>query len=115
MLPRRTNLRLLWRRPGRLAFAYWPALAALGLAALADGLTTWHNLRQFGPEVELHPAQRIVSHILGVTAGVPVAKLIQLGFVVAVACWWRPWCAWLLWGCAALYALAALSNHFHWL
>jgi hypothetical protein len=53
-----------------------------------------------------------VSEIVGVTAGVPVAKAVQLAFVLLVAAWWRPWCPWLLGACGLLYGMAAVSNHF---
>jgi hypothetical protein len=43
---------------------------------------------------------------------VPVAKAIQLAFVLLVAAWWRPWCPWLLGACGLLYGAAAVSNHF---
>jgi hypothetical protein len=115
ILPRRTNLRILCRRPRRFARAYRAALVLLSMAVAADAVTTLRNMRQFGADIELHIVQRLVSELLGVNLGVPVAKLIQLGFVLLVASWWRPWCAWMLWGCAVLYALAALSNHFMWL
>jgi hypothetical protein len=114
-LPRRTNLRILLRRPGALLGRYRWALAVLVIGAAADFATTYRNMRQFGPEVELHPAQRMVSEVLGVTAGVPVAKLIQLAFVIGVACWWRPWCGPLMAVCGLVYAAAAVSNHFRWL
>ncbi len=114
-LPRRTNLILLLRRPGSVFCAYRAPLFFLCLAALADGITTLANMRLYGIETELHPVQRLFSQILGVNAGVPLAKATQLAFVILVACWWRPWCNWLLWGCASLYAFATMSNHFLWL
>ncbi len=115
ILPRRTNLRILCLRPQILLLAYWPALLILCAAATADALTTLRNMQLYGPEIELHLVQRLVTEILGITFGVPAAKLIQLAFVLFVAAWWRPWCLWILWSCAALYTLAALSNHFLWL
>lgn len=56
--------------------------------------------------------QRWVSHLVGETAGVPLAKVIQLAFVIVVSAWWRPWCAILLMLCGVLYAAAAVSNYF---
>jgi len=56
-----------------------------------------------------------VSLLVGVEAGVPIAKLLQLGFVLLVAAWWRPWCRWILLACGCLYALAATSNYFLWI
>jgi hypothetical protein len=83
--------------------------------AVLDGITTFNNLRTYGAAVEVHPAHRIVYELLPPAVGAPVGKLLQLGFVLFVAAWWRPWCAALLAGCGALYALAAASNHFQWL
>jgi hypothetical protein len=65
--------------------------------------------------VETHIVQRWISQIIGVEAGVPMAKLAQLAFVVLVAAWWRPWCRALLIACGSLYTLAAMSNYFLWL
>jgi hypothetical protein len=115
ILPRRTNLRLLLRRPGVFARRYLWLILMLFTAATADAITTYRNARAYGSEIELHPVQRLVQATLGPEVGVPLAKLIQLAFVIVVAAWWRPWTRWLLGICAALYALAALSNHFHWL
>ena len=114
-LPRRTNLRLLVGRPSALLRAYWPALLLLFLGAAADVWTTYRNLLAYGIEVEVHWPQRVVSQMVGIHLGVPLAKAIQLAFVLAVACWWRPWCGPLLGACGFLYALAALNNHFLWL
>jgi hypothetical protein len=112
IVPRHTDLPLLLRHPGQFARRYRWALLVLLLGATADMVTTLINLRRFGPGVEVHPAQRLVSEIVGVTAGVPVAKVIQLACVLAVAAWWRRWCQWLLLVCGVLYLLAAVSNHF---
>lgn len=103
---------LLWRRPRRFVQAYAVVLAVLAVGATADAITTLRNGLEYGPDIELHLAQRLVSEILGVTIGVPLAKLIQLAFVLLVASWWRPWCRWMLLGCGLLYSLAAVSNHF---
>lgn len=113
MLPRRTELPLLLGQPLLFARRYWILLILLLAAAVADGVTTYRNLLAYGPEIEVHPAQRVVFELLGPHAGVPVAKLIQLAFVLLVAAWWRPWCGPLLLICGLLYAIAALSNHFH--
>ena len=82
------------------------------LGAAADVFTTLWNLRAYGPMVETHIVQRWVSQLVGVEAGVPLAKLLQLAFVIFVAAWWRPWCAALLIACGCLYAAAAVSNYF---
>jgi hypothetical protein len=112
ILPEKTDLPLLLRHPAAFGRRYWAPLLVLGIGATADAVTTLINLRRFGPSVEVHPAQRLVSEIVGVTAGVPVAKAIQLAFVLLVAAWWRPWCPWLLGACGLLYGAAAVSNHF---
>jgi hypothetical protein len=90
-------------------------LVVLVLGASADVFTTLWNLRAYGPGIEVHVVQRWVSLLVGVEAGVPIAKLLQLGFVLLVAAWWRPWCRWILFTCGRLYALAAMSNYFLWL
>src|SRR5688500_14624871 len=107
LLPEKTELPLLLRRPADFVRRYWAPLLVLAAGATADAVTTLLNLRRFGPSVEVHPAQRLVSEVVGVTAGVPVAKLIQIGFVLLVAAWWRPWCPWLLAACGLLYGAAA--------
>jgi hypothetical protein len=111
-LPEKTDLPFLLCRPASFARRYWAPLLVLTIGATADATTTLVNLHRFGPSVEVHPAQRLVSELVGVTAGVPVAKAIQLVFVLLVAAWWRPWCPWLLAACGLLYGVAALSNHF---
>jgi len=88
------------------------ALVVLVLGASADLFTTLWNLRSYGPGAEAHVVQRWVSQIVGVEAGVPMAKAMQLWFVIFVAAWWRPWCRAMLIGCGCLYALAAISNYF---
>lgn len=112
VLPRDSALPIAVRTPRRFLRRYrWP-LVALVCGAAADVFTTLWNLRSYGPGVEAHTVQRWVSELIGVEAGVPVAKLIQLAFVLLVAAWWRPWCGAILCTCAALYAAAAVSNYF---
>jgi len=115
VLPRDSALPMLVFRSREFVRSFRWCLVVLLLGASADVFTTLWNLRAYGPGVEVHLVQRWVSQIVGVEAGVPVAKLIQLGFVVVVAAWWRPWCKWLLIGCGCLYSLAAMSNYFLWL
>ncbi len=112
VLPENTALPLLLRRPGRFARLYWLPLLLLAAASAADAATTLSNMHELGPEIEVHLVQRLFCQAFGATVGVPLAKLIQVGFVVLVAAWWRPWCAWLMAGCGILYGLAAVSNHF---
>jgi hypothetical protein len=112
LLPQRTELSALLEKPRRFVLRYSWAIVILVIGAGFDALTTLRNLRVFGPEIEVHPPQRILSEWLGVTAGVPLAKLIQLAFVIFVAAWWQPWCRALLIICGILYTLAAISNHF---
>jgi hypothetical protein len=112
IIPRDTNLPLLAKEPRVFAWKYRVSLLILLVGATADLITTYVNLKRYGTSVEAHPVQRLVSEIIGVTAGVPLAKLIQLAFVLFVAAWWRPWCAWVLGVCGVLYSLAAVSNHF---
>ena len=112
VLPSKTELPRLVRQPHRFARAYWLALLILFVGAVADGVTSWRNARRFGPSIETHIVQRWVQELAGVNAGVWLAKLIQFGFVLFVAAWWRPWTPWLMILCGLLYAAAAVSNHF---
>ena len=112
ILPRRSELPRLLCRPGGFARSYRAPLLVLLASATADMVTTLINLRRYGPDVEAHVVQRWVSELVGVNAGVPIAKVIQLAFVVLVAAWWRPWTPWLLALCGLLYTAAAVSNHF---
>lgn len=100
------------RAPGAFVRAYWPWLIVLAVGATADVITTYRNLALYGPAVEAHLVQRWVSEVVGVQLGVPLAKLIQLGFVLGVAAWWKPWTRWLLGLCGILYTAAAVSNYF---
>ena len=81
-------------------------------AALADALTTLHDVELYGAGIEAHPVQRIVFNVFGPMWGVPMAKIIQIAFVLLVALWWRPWTRWVLGVCTILYALAAVNNYF---
>jgi hypothetical protein len=112
MLPQRTELPILLRDPTTFLRQYRWALAILVIGATADVVTTMINLQRYGASVEVHTAQRIVCEILGVALGVPIAKVMQLAFVILIAAWWRPWCSIILCACGVLYSCAALSNHF---
>lgn len=114
LLPRRSEIPLMLTAPAEFVRRYSVPLAILAAGALADAVTTFHAMSRFGPAAEVHPVQRLMFEILGVAAGVPLAKLAQVVFVVLVAAWWRPWCPWLIGGCGVLYGVAAISNHFVW-
>lgn len=90
-------------------------MIVLAIGAILDALTTYANVREFGPHVETHPVQRLFFEIFGPALGVPLAKLTQFAFVIFVAAWWTPWTRWLLLLCGLLYTAASLSNHFQWL
>jgi hypothetical protein len=111
-IPAQTELPRLFRTPHRFAQVYWISLTILLIGATADGITTWRNLRIYGPAAEAHIVQRWISEIVGVHAGVPLAKAMQVAFVVLVAAWWKPWTPWLLILCGVLYSAAAVSNYF---
>ena len=115
VLPARTQLPTLARRPAAFARRYWLPLLVLATGATADAVTTFRNVATFGADIEVHPVQRLVFEALGPVAGVPVAKVLQVGFVLLVAAWWQPWCGWVLRLCGVLYGLAAANNHFLWL
>ncbi|HEY1686792.1 MAG TPA: hypothetical protein VGG19_18670 [Tepidisphaeraceae bacterium] len=115
LLPQNSAYPLLLQNPREFVERYrWP-LVILILGASADLFTTLWNLRTYGPGIEVHVVQRWVSQIVGVELGVPLAKFAQVGFVILVAAWWRPWCKWILILAGTLYALAAMSNYFLWL
>lgn len=114
-VPENTSLPMLLRDPVRFARIYPLALLVLLSGAAADAFTTYRNLALYGLDVEVHLPQRLISMVIGPAIGVPLAKLIQLAFVIVVASWWRPWCAPLMIACGLLYALAAMSNYFLWL
>ncbi len=112
IVPEQSELPRLLRDPLGFARIYWIPLAILLTGAAADCVTTYHNLILYGPDVEAHIIQRWVSQAVGIHAGVPLAKLIQLSFVVVVAAWWRRWTPWLLILCGLLYGAAAVSNYY---
>ena len=115
ILPRQSDLPTLLRQPLVFARRYWLVLLLLFVAGTADAVTTFVNVSRYGTDTELHPVQRFVFDTAGVAAGVPIAKVMQLGFVLFVAAWWRPWCRWVILICALLYGFAAMSNHNLWL
>lgn len=94
---------------------YRPHLLILLVGASFDLFTTLWNLRRYGTSIEVHLPQRMLSEWFGVEVGVPLAKAVQLIFVLLVAAWWKPWCRWLLLACGMLYSLAAMTNYFLWL
>ncbi|HWB54368.1 MAG TPA: hypothetical protein VG722_09245 [Tepidisphaeraceae bacterium] len=111
-LPRDSAIPIILDRPRNFIRTYRWSLFVLVLGASADLFTTLWNLRAYGPGVEVHVVQRWVSQLLGVELGVPLAKTLQLVFVILVAAWWRPWCRWILLACTILYVAAAISNYF---
>ncbi len=115
LIPANSELPGLINRPGSFLARYRYALIILLIGAVVDGMTTYTNVREFGTHVETHPVQRWVFDWFGAGIGVPLAKIIQMGFVVFVAAWWKPWTRWVLILCGLLYSAAALSNHFQWL
>ncbi len=90
-------------------------LTFLCVCATFDAITTYRNSVLYGASIEVHPVQRWVFETFGNEVGVPLAKVLQVGFVIFVAAWWTPWCVWILCLCGTLYALAAASNHFLWI
>jgi len=115
LIPRHSELPTLGREPLRFLSRYRFSLIILIIGAVLDALTTYANVKQFGPGVETHPVQRLFFEIFGTAVGVPLAKALQFGFVIFVAAWWRPWTRWVLILCGVLYAAAAMSNHYQWL
>lgn len=115
MIPARSELPTLVRSPAVFLRRYWIPLGLLLVAATADAITTYRNSVAYGTGIEVHPVQRWVFEWFGAAVGVPLAKVLQVGFVIFVAAWWRPWCWAIIALCAALYGLAAMSNHHLWL
>ena len=115
VVPQETELKALACTPLLFATRYGWWLAILAVGAFFDALTTYQFLITLGPECEVHPVQRLFFHYLPPLLAVPLVKSMQVGFVLLVAAWWRPWCRWILLLCGVLYGLAALSNHFGWL
>jgi hypothetical protein len=111
-LPHNSALPLLAERPREFIKIYRWSPVALVLGASADLFTTLWNLRLYGVRVEVHVVQRWLSQLIGIEAGVPLAKFGQLACVIFVAAWWRPWCRWILLICSVVYALAAVCNYF---
>lgn len=115
LIPRHSELPTLGRQPLRFLSRYRYSLLILIVGAVLDALTTYANVKQFGPGVETHPVQRLFFQTFGATIGVPLAKALQFGFVIFVAAWWCPWTRWVMILCGVLYAAAAASNHYRWL
>ena len=113
LIPRKTNLRLLVHHPFVFVKYYRLPLTVLMIGALLDTITTYISVSKYGTECEVHLVQRIVFEIFGLIVGVPLAKILQLLFVIFVASWWRPWCSWIIFVCGLLYTMAAVSNHFN--
>ena len=111
ILPRNSAVPQLIQRPRVFVRQYRWELIVLVIGTSLDLFTTLWNVRSYGAGIEVHLVQRWFFEFFG-EVGVPLAKLIQLGFVIAVAAWWRPWCRWILLLCAALYTAAAINNHF---
>src|SRR5688572_4554672 len=65
-LPRDSALPLLLTRPLEFRNRYRWALVWLLIGASCDLFTTLWNVRQFGPEIEVHIVQRWLSHWFGV-------------------------------------------------
>jgi hypothetical protein len=112
----KTNFWLLLYRPGAFVQAYrWPLLW-LAAGTTLDLLTTWNLMRQFGHEIETHPAIRIWAGIFGTSLpAIGLAKAAQFGCTVFVASLRRRWCIPLLLLAGTVYLLAAMSNYFMWL
>ena len=115
MLPAKSELPTLLKTPHGFAARYWLPLLILAVGATFDAITTYRNTVAMGSSIEVHPVQRWVFELFGAAVGVPLAKVLQVGFVVFVAAWWKPWCGWIMALCGGLYGLAAISNHFLWI
>lgn len=114
-LGRKSNMKILLRRPGLFASKYrWP-LALLVAGSVADAITTVNFMQEYGTGPEVHIVGRLVAETLGIVPGIIIAKTVQASVAVLVGSLWRWWCGWLIALAGLLYILASLSNHFHWL
>ena len=111
ILPSDTELPQLLRHPRAFLIRYRWEMLVLWAGTSADLWTTLVNIEKYGPGIEAHVVQRMMSELFGIAVGVPLAKSFQFLFVVVVAAWWKPWCRWVLILCGILYGAAAVSNH----
>ncbi len=112
---KKSNLKLLVRRPIKLASFYGFPLLVLTVGCVLDAVTTLSFLRIYGPAAEVHPVAQYVFYMLPPEVGAPLAKLVQFGAAVLVANVWRFWTGWLFLLAGSLYVLASASNYFGWL
>lgn len=120
VLTRKSNLRLLIRRPAAFVGAYRWGLLILLAGATWDAYTTIQFVTNHGAQEELHPVARlffqIFLHFLPYPVlAVAVGKIVQVLFVMFVSAIWRGWCNAILVACGILYLLAGCSNHFGWM
>jgi hypothetical protein len=85
-------------------------LALTILAALADAASTVCFMLRAGPDVEGHPAVRLVSMVLGPVFGPILGKLCQFAAVVALTVYLRRWAACIFVAVIVLYVWAAWYN-----
>ena len=85
-------------------------LILLGIAALADTLSTIYFMLLDDPAAERHPAIRVVSIVLGPVLGPIVGKLCQIAAVLAVTVYLRRLALYILVAVIILYAWAAWYN-----
>jgi hypothetical protein len=109
---KKSNLKLLVRRPIKLARFYWVSLVVLTVGCALDAITTMGFLRVYGGAAEVHPVAQYLFFMLPPEVGAPLAKLAQFVAAILVANVWRFWTRWLLLLAGVLYTLAAISNHF---
>lgn len=120
ILGKKSNLRLLYRRPGALLCRYRCVLMLLLIGAAWDAWTTIQFVGRYGADEELHPAAmfffKLALYVLHSPAVVvAVGKFIQVVFVIAVAAIFRGWTSILIASCGTLYLLAGCANHFGWM
>jgi hypothetical protein len=85
-------------------------LVLLGVAALADMLSTIYFMLIDGPGAERHPVIRAVSIVLGPVLGPIVGKLCQIATVLVVTVYLRRLALYILVAVIILYAWAAWYN-----
>jgi hypothetical protein len=120
ILGRKSNLKLLYRRPGALLARHWCVLLVLVIGASWDAWTTIQFVGRHGPEEEVHPVAmiffKLALYVLHSPAlVVAVGKLVQVVFVILVAAIFRGWTGILMVSCGLLYLLAGFVNHFGWM
>lgn len=80
------------------------------IAAVVDAASTIYFMLRTSPDVEGHPAIRLISIVFGPIFGPIVSKLIQLTVIVALTVYLRHWATYIFVAVIILYTWAAWYN-----